>query len=143
MLNNISNKNIKIILIVIFIVSSQLLYSDNIVWSSVNPAFGGNPINGSWLLNSAQSQKQTEATGRTSSSDPSKYFQDSLNRQILSKIAQKIISSIYGDGEESLEPGIIEYGNYIIEIYESGENMIVSLTDILTGAQTIIEVPNY
>ena len=143
MLNNFGKiKNI-IYLILFITISSQFLISDTIVWNPINPAFGGNSLNGSWLLNSAQNQKKTETSNRASSSDPTKYFQDSLNRQILGKIAEKIIDSIYGEGDKSLEPGIIEYGNYVIEIYESGENMLVSMTDILTGAQTLIEVPNY
>ncbi len=137
--------NKKIFITTLLIVLIFPLFGDSLVWQPINPAFGGNPYNGSWLLNSAQSQKvekKNDYSSRYSPKDPLQQFEESLNRQILSKLAQKIVESLYNEDGEMIEQGEFEMGNYSINIYEDNGTMTVSLLDILTGAQTIVEIPN-
>lgn len=143
-------KHIRVIIMILFPLMLSLFvlpagYCDSLVWSPNNPSFGGNPYNGSWLLNSAESQNKKDQTVNSSSYEPKdsiEQFQDNLNRQILSKLAQKIVESLYDENGDMIEEGQFDMGNYSVNIYEDNGNLTVSLYDILSGAQTIIEIPN-
>jgi curli production assembly/transport component CsgF len=71
--------------------------AQDFVYTPKNPAFGGNPYNYSWLLSSAQAQNtHTDESYlyEQTKTDPMKDFAESLNQQILSQLARKIIANL-------------------------------------------------
>src|SRR5690625_324441 len=72
--------------------SARPAEAQQFVYQPKNPAFGGSYLNYSWLLQSAEAQKDTE-TGQTSSfmRNPFDDFQNSLQRQILSQLSRELV----------------------------------------------------
>lgn len=131
------------ILGVLFLMPS-LTTASELVFTFINPAFGGNPFNAQWLMDSAQIQnkfKEPLEEWKMPETDPIEDFKKSLNRQILYKLSSKIIDSAFGEG--GLESGHYDLGDYTIDISITLSGIRIVLTDIATGNQTIIEVPYY
>ena len=117
-----------------------------IVWTFINPSFiGGDPFNGAWLLSSAQAQNSHVEKSSTTyqKTDPLADFEDSLNRQLLSRLATKILDEAFGEETTvPLQPGQYVVGDYTIDVTTNGGINVV-ITDTITGNQTTIQVPYY
>jgi curli production assembly/transport component CsgF len=116
------------------------------VYTPINPSFGGNPANGSVLLGSSQAtskHKDTSGLGGSSSlmnQSPLQQFNDTLERSILSQLASSATSKVIGkDGK--LIPGNVETGNFRISIIDLGNGSLrITTTDKTTGGSTSFEV---
>ena len=121
-------------------------HATELVHNFINPSFGGYYYNATWLMSSAQAQ---DKTGETSSAYTSSYysqnsledFEESINRQILSRLSSKLVTQIFG--EEELEPGHYEIGDFTIDVTPSDQGIRVEIQDPTTGGETIIELPYY
>ena len=95
-------------------------------------------------MDSAQAQNKLidpDAGWQMPETNPIEDFKKSLNRQILYRLSSQIINSAFG--EEGLESGHYDLGDYTIDVSTSLNGIKIILTDIATGNQTIIEVPYY
>lgn len=120
--------------------------ANELIWTPINPSFGGNPGNGSWLLASAQAQNTMVPKATTyTRPDPMEDFEYNLKRQYLSRLSQKIMDDIFGedtllpDGDTDAEYTI---GDYHVQISTQGAIKVI-ITDTLTGTETSVEVPYY
>jgi len=116
-----------------------------IVYTPVNPSFGGNPLNGPNLLNSANSQnKFTDPSlqsllGRTPQTQLD-LFNQQLQSLILSRIANSLGNSLF-DASGNLKPGTLETSGFLISIVQqSNGSLLVTTVDKTTGASTQFEV---
>ena len=119
-------------------------FADQLVWVPINPSFGGNSFNASWLMQQAEAQNKLGETSRSDwqyDRDPLKDFSESMNRQILSRLSSRLIQSAFGESE--LEPGHYEIGDYIIDISSTNTGISIIITDPTTGAETKMEIPFY
>jgi curli production assembly/transport component CsgF len=120
-------------------------FATELVYYPVNPSFGGNPINGTVLLNSAQvTNKHKDPEARSADAATQKtslqQFNDMLERSILSQLAAAASSKISGAGGK-LVPGSVETGNFRIDIADLGGGLLlVTTTDRATGAATSFQV---
>jgi curli production assembly/transport component CsgF len=119
-------------------------WATELVYTPVNPNFGGSPLNGSALLGQAQAQnksKDPEADQKDKQS-ALQQFNDSLQRAVLGRLASALTSNIVGpDGK--LIPGTIETSDFIINIVDTGNgSLTVTTTDKTTGGSTSFEVGN-
>lgn len=129
----------KTLLYLIFFLSFSA-YSQQLVYTPKNPNFGGNTFNYQWLLSSANAQNSfTNNQSFRDETSELQDFQESLNRQILGQLTRSVFTSELGDG---LEPGTFNVGDLLLEIFESGEGLVVNILDTTTGEQTQIIVPN-
>ncbi|BDY06536.1 curli assembly protein CsgF [Ferrimonas sp. YFM] len=104
-----------------------------LTYQPINPSFGGNPLNGSFLLGKAQSQNDHTAD-RTELSFVER-FQESLERNLLYSLTRAITN---GD----FTAGTYNTGEYVVEVIDSDpSNIIVRITDIATGEVTEITMP--
>lgn len=111
-----------------------------LVYTPVNPAFGGNPLNGSTLLNSAQAQNSTKDPEQSLSRSTLDEFNQTLQRAILSRVANAISGGVV-DTSGRLIPGIVETGNFRIEITDLGGGRIrITTTDKATNQVTSFEI---
>jgi len=116
--------------------------AQDFVYQPVNPAFGGNPYNYSWLLGQAQAQNIfAEEVAAFEEEDPLAGLQDDINRQILNSITQQFYKNQFG--EDGLTEGYYKFGSYEIDISPIAEGMQVRIIDIFTGSETTIIVPFY
>ena len=119
------------------------MWAQDFVYQPINPAFGGNPYNYSWLLAQAQAQNlyQEEDLFGLEEQDPLANLQDDINRQILNSITQEFYRNQFG--EDGLTVGYYKFGSYEIDISPISEGMQVRIIDIYTGSETTIIVPYY
>lgn len=130
--------------LVAFLICFSDLNAQQLVYTPINPSFGGSPLNGSWMLGQAQAQNGFTAGGGSSayspySTDPLADFTSSLNRQILSQLSRNLISSMFG--ENGLEEGRYEIGDYIIDITPGSNGITIIINDLINGGETTIVVP--
>lgn len=111
-----------------------------LVYQPVNPAFGGNPLNASGLLNEANAQNDFRAPAATPA-DRLDAFANSLQSAILSRVSSAVIRSIVG-GDGLLIPGRVETQDFIIDVVQSGDIVTVTTTDRTTGQQTTFQISN-
>ena len=117
--------------------------AQDFVYQPVNPAFGGNPYNYSWLLGQAQAQNTfvDENGYGYEDEDPLASLQDDINRQVLQSLTQQFYQDQFG--EAGLTEGYYKFGSYDIDISPIAEGMQVRIIDIYTGSETTIIVPYY
>jgi curli production assembly/transport component CsgF len=117
-----------------------------IVYTPVNPSFGGNPLNGPVLLgiagavNKYKDPEQTDPFSRFNSPSALDLFNQRLQSLVLDRIASSITGSIF-DGSGNLKPGTIETGSFVINITDQGGGLLlITTTDKTTGASTSFQV---
>ena len=131
----------------ILILSSARSNGQDFIYTPINPAFGGNPYNYSWMLSSAEAQNTytapTDGTDPYSryGTDPASDFAESLNRQILSRLSREIVARQFG--EDALEEGTYILGDYQIDIGDGGSGINITILDNTTGSTTTVEVPYF
>jgi curli production assembly/transport component CsgF len=118
-----------------------------LVYQPVNPSFGGSPLNGPNLLNSANSQnKLTDPNspsllGRSSQSQLD-LFNLRLQSLILDRVANSLSDSLF-DASGNLKPGTVETSTFVITIVDTGNGtLLITTTDKATGGSTSFEVSN-
>ena len=117
-----------------------------LVYQPVNPAFGGNPLNGPVLLNSAQAQdkhKYPDAAANFPTAGlnqtPLQQFNDMLERAVLGQLATAATGGVFSNGK--LIPGTVETGNFRISIIDLGGGLLkITTTDKTTGATSTFDV---
>jgi curli production assembly/transport component CsgF len=129
-------------LVVLVFFQSRTLAQD-FVYQPVNPAFGGNPYNYSWLLAQAQAQNTFEEDNAFAyeEEDPLAGLRNDINRQVLQSLTQEFYQNQFG--ENGLTEGYYKFGSYEIDISPISEGMQVKIIDIYTGSETTIIIPYY
>lgn len=117
-----------------------------IVYTPVNPSFGGNPLNGTVLMNSANAQneytdpKLEQALSRLTGQSSLDLFNQRLQSLILDRIASSLSGSLFDSGG-NLVPGLVETSAFVISIVDIGGGMLlITTTDKTTGASTSFEI---
>ncbi len=136
----------KIISVLLIIISS--LISGEMTYSPQNPSFGGNSFNAQWLMSNAQAQnnyKEPREDEASFQKDMLESFEESLNRQVLSRLSREVIAAAFGEsGDAEFTEGTYQIGDYRIEIDPEEMDVIkILILDELTGNSTKIEVPYY
>ncbi len=132
-------------IVFLLFVAMTTVHAGELVWTPINPSFGGSSFNAQWLMNQAQQQNTftapTAPESRYFSRDPLQNFQESLNRQILSRLASQITRNVFG--ETPLEPGHFEIGTFSIDVTEGTDGIHITIFDSSTGGETNIVVPYF
>lgn len=126
--------------VLVFGLMIQSITASEIVYTPVNPSFGGNPVNGGFLLGLANAQRQFER--EQDENTPLEEFNERLQRSLLSRITSAVTRDIV-DVDGNITPGNFETTEFLIEIIDEGEGLITIITtDRETGEQSIIQVNN-
>jgi curli production assembly/transport component CsgF len=127
-----------IVFCVIGLFAGPVVLASSLVYTPTNPSFGGNPMNGSILLNSAQAQNTTkdpsieEDTEQTALEE----FNERLQRSLLSRLTNAIASTFIDDNG-SLIPGQTITDDFVIDVVDQGDGTVrVTTTDIASGDST-------
>src|SRR5690606_38775070 len=120
--------------------------ASELIYYPLNPSFGGNPLNGPVLMNSAQAQnKHTDPSAGAARAgfEPKsalQQFNETLERSILNRLASSASASISGPGL-GLQPGTVETGNFVIDIVDLGGGLLrITTTDKVNGTSSSFEV---
>lgn len=128
-----------IVSIIIFSLCSKI-EAQQLSYKATNPAFGGNYLNYSWLLQSAEAQnpfKQTSNFGYDNS--PINTFSDSVKRQVLNQLTRGLFGGESGTGSGSgFESGTYDIGGLVITIDDTRTGSVITIIDTDTGESTQI-----
>lgn len=138
---------LRVSLAVLALAASGSALATEMVYYPLNPSFGGNPLNGQVLLNSAlATNRHTDpdmldaANTGIEQQSPLEAFQATLERSILSRLASSATSKIVGE-DGKLIPGSLQTENFNIDITDVGGGLLsITTVDRTTGGSTVFQV---
>ena len=110
-----------------------------LVYTPVNPSFGGSPLNGAWLLGNAQAQnnkKDPDAIDRSSLAGTSAL--DRFTSQLESRLLAELLNKM-----DDPNGGSLITDDFIVNVVNLDGNLTVEITDRLTGEVSEIIVNGY
>jgi curli production assembly/transport component CsgF len=120
------------------VVIASHAYADDLIYTPINPSFGGNPFNSAHLLGVANAQNDYEPPKtRESQADQ---FVRMLQSRLLSSLASRVSDAILGEGAQPT--GEIVYGSQTVRWETLIDSIRLTIIDASTGAQTEIVIPN-
>lgn len=111
------------------------------VYTPINPSFGGNPFNSSHLIGIANAQNNFKDPKSTTSNSQADIFARQLQSRLLSALSSQITDAIFGENPQ--ESGTISFGGQTIEFHRSLEDVTLNITDDSTGEITTIVIPTF
>ncbi|WP_248920147.1 curli assembly protein CsgF [Pseudomonas entomophila] len=108
-----------------------------LVYTPVNPAFGGNPLNGTWLLNNAQAQNDhddPDLKDRASAFAGTSAL-ERFSNQLESRLLGQLLDNI-GNGQG----GSMATDAFLIDVLDDSGALSIRVTDRATGEVSIIDV---
>lgn len=114
---------------------SPVAWGGNMVFQFVNPNFGGNPNNGSFLLN--------EANAQNSYKDPNGYDFDTSTPSPLDNFTSVIQSQLLGNLMGNIsqgKPGRLVTKDFIVDVKNTDGRLTMNILDRTTGKSSTIEV---
>lgn len=135
----------KIILaLVVYTSVANYALSSELVYTPINPSFGGSALNGSFLIGKAQAQNKHKAPLTQKSFEEK--VSDALERATLSDIVSKYKDTVLGENNniDIGEDTSFVSGDYQIDIVAANSDTItIQITDLLSNKITIIEIPKF
>ncbi|NLS53925.1 curli production assembly/transport protein CsgF [Hafnia alvei] len=119
----------------IILLISPASWGGNMVFQFVNPNFGGNPNNGSFLLN--------EANAQNSYKDPNGYDFDTSTPSPLDNFTSVIQSQLLGNLMGNIsqgKPGRLVTKDFIVDVKNTDGRLTMNILDRTTGKSSTIEV---
>ena len=122
--------------LLIGLASAAAVHATELVYSPVNPSFGGNPLNGTWLLNNAQAQndhddpdiKSRSAVAGTSALER---FTSQLQSRLLGQLLDNISTG---------NTGSLSTDSFIVNVIDDSGALSIEVTDRATGEVSEIQV---
>ncbi|MBU0811679.1 MAG: curli assembly protein CsgF [Gammaproteobacteria bacterium] len=109
---------------------SSGLSATELVYTPVNPSFGGSPLNGAWLLGSAQAQNDKKDPDAV---DRSIYERPSDLERLTSQLESSLLSELLRDAQAG-ETGSLTTTDFFVRAYNGDAGLlIVEITDRVTG----------
>jgi curli production assembly/transport component CsgF len=111
---------------------SSGLSATELVYTPVNPSFGGSPLNGAWLLGSAQAQNDKKDPDAVEY-DRSIYERPSDLERLTSQLESSLLSDLLRDAQAG-ETGSLTTTDFFVRAYNGDAGLlIVEITDRVTG----------
>jgi curli production assembly/transport component CsgF len=103
-----------------------------LIYTPINPSFGGNPLNGPTLLSQAQAQNQFTQQSSSSSAgsqpqSPGQIFAQELTSQLYASLANQITTAIFG--QNAAQSGTFSFQGTTINFQHVGGNIEISIND--------------
>ncbi|WP_322990235.1 curli assembly protein CsgF [Hoeflea sp.] len=125
----------------------------DLVFTPVNPSFGGNPLNSTHLFAAANAQRDATAkdaeidsllsggagSGSDSGNSDADLFVRQLQGRLLSALAGQVTEAIFGDNPQ--ENGVVTFGDTEVSFVRTIDSIRLTITDFSDGSVTSIVVP--
>jgi len=118
-----------------------------LIYTPVNPSFGGDPLNSSHLLSLASAQRSATAwdadsssgsgssgSGSTTGTSSAELFVSQLQGRLLSALASQVTEAIFGDNPQ--DSGTVTFGDTVVSFERTLDAIILTIDDA-TGSTTI------
>ena len=109
----------------------------SLVYTPINPSFGGNPFNDGILLGTANAQNGYEAPRAVQ--DPTERFVQSLQSRLFSGLARQVEDAIFGDNPQ--DSGTFTVGDQQVSFERGLEVITLEISNLGNGSSTVVEVP--
>jgi curli production assembly/transport component CsgF len=120
--------------------------AQDLVYTPVNPSFGGNPFNSGHLLGIANLQNDFEApspggAGRRPEPDDNaaEIFARQLQSRLLAEVSNDVVEAIFGENPQ--DQGEVVFGDTVIRFNRGLAEVNLTIEDRATGSVTDISVP--
>lgn len=110
----------------------------DLVYTPVNPSFGGSPLNSSHLLSIAGAQKSAPSSSSRSQSTSERFLQI-LQSRLYSSLASNVSDAIFGEGAQDV--GTVKLDGLEVAWNNTGTEIAITVIDENTGQITEIVVP--
>ena len=107
-----------------------------LVYTPVNPSFGGNPLNGTWLLNNAQAQNDHDDP---SVGSRSAFAGTSALERFTNQLESRMLSQLL-DNVANGNTGSMSTDSFIINVIDDSGALSIQITDRATGEISEIQV---
>lgn len=114
-------------------------YASDIVYTPINPSFGGSPFNSAHLLGIASAQNKYKDPASDSKNNPADQFVRTLQSRLLSSLSTQITNLIFG--ENAKDSGLIKFGDQEISFVRGLDSVTLTITNLSDGSVTEIVVP--
>lgn len=121
------------------IASASPAVAGELVYTPIDPSFGGNPFNSSHLLGIANAQNKFKDPDALSNSSQADIFARQLQSRLLSALSSQIVDAIFGQNAQN--NGTIEFGGQTISWVRDLDQVTLTITNDDTGEVTTIQVP--
>ena len=114
--------------------AASVVSASELVYTPVNPSFGGNPLNGTYLLNNAQAQNKEK--------DPDGYSYEAPSdlERLASSLESRLLGQLLADMGNG-NTGSIVTDDFSMVVSDDGSGgLVVVITDLATGETTTIAV---
>lgn len=121
---------------------SMPVSASELIYTPVNPTFGGNPANASGLQANAASQNNYKAPVVVKVPLTAlEKFNNQLQSAILSRLKGETLDELFDGNGNLLKGGTVTFGNYRITIAEENGILVMKTSDItIPGSSTTINV---
>jgi curli production assembly/transport component CsgF len=113
--------------------------AQDMVYTPINPSFGGNPFNSQHLLGIANAQNKFKDPSSAATGSQADIFARQLQSRLLSALSSQITDAIFG--ENAQEHGTVDFGGQTIEWNRDLDQVTLTITNDDTGEITTIVVP--
>jgi curli production assembly/transport component CsgF len=118
---------------------SQAAPAQDMVYTPIDPTFGGNPFNSAHLLGIANAQNKFKDPDSLANSSQADIFARQLQSRLLSALSSQIVDAIFG--ENAQDHGTIDFGGQTITWVRDLESVTLTITNDDSGEVTTIEIP--
>ncbi len=112
--------------------------AQQLVYTPINPAFGGNPFNATQLEADASAQNQYKLSGSTKNLTDAQLFAQQLQSELLAGLANQVAQAIFGPNAQP--SGTFSFGGETVTFVRTLGEITVNITDA-AGATTVITLP--
>lgn len=112
----------------------------DMIYTPVNPSFGGSPYNSNHLQSLATAQNEYKgATTERERQSMSERFIGMLQSRLYSSLASQVAEAIFGDNAQP--SGTITFDDQQVSFTNNGTEIVLVVTDFSTGDVTNISIP--
>lgn len=127
--------NLSTKLALIGILGSPLALASELVYTPVNPTFGGNPLNSTILINHANAINDYQDPNASSFDFEEESALDRLASSLESRLISQLLADI-GNGNT----GQLETDDFFLNVVDDSGTLLVQIVDKATGESTEISV---
>ena len=126
----------------VFLFGQQVAVAGTLTYTPYNPTFGGNPLNGPFLLNQAQAQNQFNPSAQSPGGlgqtlSPGQLFAQQLQGQLLNSFANQITQAIFGPNAQT--SGTYSFGSTSVTFVRLPNNTIqITINDGQTSTTVVV-----
>jgi curli production assembly/transport component CsgF len=113
-----------------------LVQATELVYTPINPSFGGNPLNGTWLLNNAQAQNDFDDPDlKKRTTVPGSSALERFTSQLQSRLLGQLLDNISTGNTGSLSTDA-----FIVNVVDDSGALTIEVTDRASGEVSEIRV---